>query len=142
MSSTAKESSAKFVTDESTLTDMSKSTDSIVKTVNLASTSQQSTTVFRSIPFHMHHGVTSGTPLGTTMVTQTSTTAVVSPKKPKDTSRSAAIAAKDTSSVCPVVLKLDTVVKSLEGEHVKSGQKRKPDENKVQLAKKSPQNAS
>ena len=103
MSSTAKESSVKFVTNESTLTDVSKSTSS----------GQRSPTVFTPIPFHTRHGVTGGTPLDTTMVTQTSTTAVVSPEKPKATPRSAAIAENDISIVCSVVVKLETAVNLL-----------------------------
>ena len=69
MSPTSKESSAKFVTDESTLTDKSESTDNIVKTADLASTGQKSPTVSRPIPFDMHQGVTGGILLGTIMVT-------------------------------------------------------------------------
>ena len=69
MSPTAKESSAKFATDESTLTDVSKSTNIIVKTVDLASTSPQSPPVFKLTPFHTHHSVTGGASLGTTSVT-------------------------------------------------------------------------
>ena len=122
MSSVSKESHAKFATDESTLTDVLKSTNNIVKTVDLASTSQQLPTVFGPIPFHMHHGVTGGAPLATTMVTRTPTTMVVSPKKSKATSRSAAITTNSTSIVCHVV--------------PKSGLKQKPGGNKTQLAEK------
>ena len=121
MSPTAKNSSAKFATGESTLTGVLKSTDNIVKNVNLASTSQRSPPIFTPIPFHTYHGVTGGVPLGTTSVTRTTKTAVVSPKKPKATPRSAVITANGTSTVHPVVVKLKTAVKSLDGKYIKSG---------------------
>ena len=69
MTPTAKNPSEKFVTNESPLTDVSKSTDIIVKTGDLASTSQWSPPDFKTIPIHMHHSVTDAAPCGTTSVT-------------------------------------------------------------------------
>ena len=64
------------------------------------------------------------------------TTAVVSPEKPKATSQSAVMTVNGTFTISSVVFKLKTAVKTPDGEHVKSGQKCKPDENKTSLAKK------
>ena len=84
--------------------------------------------ILKPIPIHTH---ISGT--GTSLP---KTTAVVSPEKPKPIPRSAAIATNGASAARTVVIKLETAVQSLDSEHVKSGQKRKPDENRTSLSKK------
>ena len=84
----------------------------------------------------MHHGVIGGTPPCTANVRQTLTTTVISPEKPKAISWSGASTANGTSINCPVVVKLDTPLAYVDGEPIKSGQKRKTEENKIQPAKK------
>ena len=136
MSPTAKNPSAKFATDKPTLSKLSKSTNNSVKTSDKASTIQRTLIDFKPISSNNHHSVTGANLLGTTSATQNPTTAVVSPKKLKAKFRSVPNFAKARSIVSPVVVKLETVIKSPDGEHVKSGQKRKPDENKTPPTKK------
>ena len=95
-----------------------------------------------AIPFGMHHGVIGGTLPRTTNVSRRSTTAVVSPKKPKAKSRSGAITTNGTSIDRHVVVKLETALTSTDGEPVKSGQKRKTEENTVQPTEKILENVS
>ena len=71
MSPTARASSTKFLTEESTITKVPKPINNIVKTVDLSLTSTQSETLVRSISFDMHHEVIGGTLLCTIKVTQT-----------------------------------------------------------------------
>ena len=130
MSPTARASSAKFAIDKSTLTKVLESTGNIVKTVNLLSTSQQSETFVRPVPFDMHHGVIGGTPLCTTKTSQTLKAAVVNPGRPEAIPWSGGITANDKSIDRPVIAKLKTASTSLDGEPVKSGQKCKTDNDK------------
>ena len=146
---------AKYPSDESALTDVSQSTGINVMNVDSPPTGQPSPSSFKTIPIHMRnssieppppvlkpipiHTRISGTgsSLPSTIVTtRANTTAVVSPEKPKPIPRSAAIATNRSSAARAVVIKLETAVKSLDDEHVKSGQKRKPDENRTSLPKK------
>ena len=57
-------------------------------------------------------------------------------KKPKALSWSGVITTNGTSIDHPVVIKLDTALTSLDGEPIKSSQKRKTEENQVQPTKK------
>ena len=138
---------AKHPGDESTPTDVSKLTGINVKNVELPPSSQPSSSSFKTIPIHMRkslpeppppilkpipiHTHISGT--GTSLL---KTTAVVSPEKPKPIPRSAAIAINGASDARTVVIKLETTVQSIDSEHIKSGQKRKPVENSTLVSKK------
>ena len=137
----------KYPGDESTPTDVSKLTGINVKNVELPPSSQPSSPSFKTIPIHMRkslpeppppilkpipiHTHISGT--GTSLL---KTTTVVSPEKPKPIPRSAAIAINGASDARTVVIKLETTVQSIDSEHIKSGQKRKPVENSTLVSKK------
>ena len=138
---------AKYPSDESTPTDVSKSTGINVKNVESPPTSQPSPSSFKTILIHMRKSLTEPLPpilkpipihthISGTGTSLPKTTAVVSPKKPKPTPRSAAIATNGASYARTVVIKLETAVQSLDSEHVKYGQKRKPDENSTLVSKK------
>ena len=83
------------------------------------------------IPFNMHHGVLGGTLSCTLKVSQTLTTAVVSPGKPKAQFQTGPITTNSTSISHPVDVKLETALTYLDGEPVKSGKKLKTGGNKV-----------
>ena len=142
MYSTEHTSNTKLTRNVSTVNIVSKSIDNIANSIGSPFPGQQSATILRPISSNAYYGVITGTPPRLTKLSQTSTTPVVSPRKPKVKSRSGAITTHGTSIDCPVLVKLETTLLSTDGESVKSGHKWKTDDKKSQPTNKSVQNVN